>query len=161
MSWDIETRNKVYARLVGDSTLSGLVADMPGTTVAAISTEWPAEGTPMPYVVLNYDTAGTEDAFTAKGIYITLDVHVFHEKKAVGDTQSTCSLILNRIVGDWLTNGGTPSYGLDRFAPELSAVGWTASQFLQSGPRVDEHEAGVWHFVDTYEGFISKQVTGP
>lgn len=151
MSWDVELYEKVKDRLDGDSTLTGL------TTVF---TEWQAEGQTMPYVVIQHDTAGTEDAFDAKGIYTTLEAHVFAEKKDPGSL-STVSLILNRIGGDWLTNGGSPSYGLERWQPELSAVGWTSGHLQETGPRVRAHEPGVWHYVSTFESLITKTVSGP
>jgi len=152
---------KVIERLQGDATLSGLVADLPGGTTAAITSEWPSEDTPMPYVSIQFGTAGTEEAFRAKGIYSTVDVHVFHEKKGAGEPLSTCHLILDRVTGNWLTNGGTPAHGLERWAPELSASGWTSGELVESGPRVPNHESGVYHFVSTFETLVSKRVSGP
>lgn len=154
MSWDTEQKTKVYDRLVGDSTLTALTS--------RIYTSWPPEGTTMPYVVLTWDSGGTEESFTAKGINTILDVHVFAEKQyTAGDSHSTCSLILDRVEGNWLTNNRNPTYGLERWTPELSAAGWTASPYINTSPRLSSHEAGVWHFISTYETVISKTVTGP
>lgn len=150
MSWHPKLWEDVYDRLTGDATLTALV-----TTITNV---WAPAGSDYPYVYFLANATSTEEAFNAKTFDVSLDVHTFvaEQPEGAGDPLSTSSLILTRLEGDWHAQADrVPTFGLDRYAPPLSASGWTASPLVHVG-RQDQHEAGVYHFIDTFETIVSK-----
>ena len=158
MSYLAALWGQINARAIADTGTGGLFnAGTP--LVTAIYNNTMPEGSTFPYLVYDTLAATPRDAFRTSMFRVVWRVNVYVEKNSttITDTAARGSAIIARLLGDWTAQnyGVAPTYGYDRWTPDLSSAGWsaTASRSIGSG---EAHEDFLWHWYEEFETFVSK-----
>ncbi len=156
----------VYDRLTGDTGTGGLFATGANLVRAVYNTRAPmnAEGTTaFPYIVYSvFESDPSESAFRTRvwRRRIRFDVLVESEANNTIDPLARGADILRRVEGNWEDQvaGTAPTFGIDRWKPDISAGGWTADIFdaVDSG---EDHsfQDGYYAWFITFDIRCSKE----
>lgn len=143
--------DQVYTCLSGDGTLVGLLAAItPGQRVPIYAYLAP-EQQGYPFIVCTVESNTASDAFNARVRELVFQVHSYVQEQMGGDDPwQTIANIDQRIIGDWPQQASRlPTYGLDRWTPNVTATGWTSDMcgLLDSTPA---NELGVFHTIHRF-----------
>lgn len=161
MTWYLPQLEKaVYDRLAADTGTGGLFNVSSPLVTACYNGEVKAEQA-YPFLSLNVVSAPSQDSMDTRVRLVTMDVHVYCKKSqdpgdSSYDGMDVGGKIIERVVGDWdQQSSRSPTFGLDRWKPTLTS--WVADNFRSIEERAD-HEDGVYHWVLTFEVYVSRRV---
>lgn len=150
----------ISARLAADATLATYLA---AGSVVTMSEN--LDQAPLPLVTFNSAGAPALDGFRVQVRVQSVDVHiycprVFGDGDAVGllgDGFTVSSAIIDRICGDWADQsfGTGPTYGLDRWQPNVGATGWTAG-IMTHANTIESHIDETLHFTLDFKCMITR-----
>jgi hypothetical protein len=153
----------IRTRLTADTTLTALVAN----PTTSFNMGPGLDEAPLPLVHFNFLPPTSNDAFRMSSDEILLDLHVYAERRpganppvVYSDAYTHAATICERICGDWhaQTYPTGPTFGLDRWRPDLSAVGWSATtmQVVSRMREVSDMGDEILHFVVEFRLFVSR-----
>lgn len=140
----------VRARALADNGTGGLFnAGTPLATGIFYNSVPEAQAFPF----ITFDVASEREAggfsHDARWLHLYIGVYVERQPSAGGDPALRGSQILERLEGNWVAQGGAPTYGFNRHALTLSGTNWTTDAMLLLGTR-ESHEEGVYHWIQEY-----------
>ena len=162
MSWWIEFKRALQTRLAGDATLAALL----GTSTFGNPSIYQEVGIPeaasmFPYLIVRQDDANQIhfQNTDCTALMFTVQARVGNKQKyGTDDPDVRADLIMARVYGDWYAqSGGTPTYGLHKWAAGSLSSGYTAGAMVRTiGPIVvqDDNVFGLAH---SYTVHVSKQ----
>ena len=158
---------KILARLTGDTGAGGLcnvttplLAVHPsgtGSGIGVYNTTPPAVATAgvslLPMVTYEVGEVTNDDGLREKGrpCVVTLHAHVPRSPPTGYNAMLRGAAILARLEGDWEDQpaGTAPTFGLERFKPDISAAtGWLADIFEFQG-YMTAHDDTAYHWIYT------------
>lgn len=155
----------ILNRITGDTGSGGLLNAGTPLITTVYNSEFPADEdttTDFPYIVFQVTDSEPADAMRTRVWKRVVVFHVYVLKQpatqyASGDPLTVGSLILRRLEGDWedQTFQTQPTFGFDRFKPDISSSGWTAGLFKMLSSSA-QHEDKVYHWVMELEILDSK-----
>lgn len=144
----------IRTRALADTGSGGLF-NVGTPLVTGIAYNHLPEAQAFPFLV--FDEAGETQLsgfrHDTRELLIRIGVYVEREPAAGGDPALTGSAILSRLEGDWVSQGGAPTYGFNRHTLTLVGTSWTCDAMLMLGTRA-LHEEGVYHWVQEYRMLV-------
>lgn len=161
----------VNTRLTGDSTLVALLA---GGSANSITCYQPtpvavdSSSAQYPWVYYKLGERRPDDAFATRRHEFEFEVHVMVQERppsaVTADPITTLAKIEERIIGDWSEQSTrVPSYGLDRYIPDVSAqtgdaaTNYSPEMIVYNG-TIDLSEPGILHWSCSFLWSIDKAV---
>lgn len=144
----------IYARLIADTTLIG------STGYAANARNTIAKpDDPLPIVTFEITNAKPSDYMNTRHHDTEFRVHAYVDEEPAGAAYNgfaRADQMLTRIVGDWEDQSTRkPSFGFDRWQPDLTASSWSNDIVVMTGCR-PSHDPGVLHWVCDFKISPSK-----
>lgn len=139
----------IQARAATDGTLTALVG---GTGLPQFTNVFGPLTLTTPYVVYQVSETDVLDTFEKRASNVDITFYVF-DKVANGVTG--CNTILVRLLGDWPAQSNrTPTFGFDRWTPDLSSAGWSGGMMIKTGGST-AHERDMLCYMQTYKAAAS------
>ena len=147
MSWEDQLSKAILGRIQADTGSGGLWQTSGANRLQAAHFEQLPNDQTFPFVMYEFSRQDTADTAARRSVEIDVRTHVF-AKMSAGD-QALWNVVA-RLRGNWQGNGGTPTYGLDRWQP--TGLGNFDVTELGHQNSISQHEwdAGVYHVVDEY-----------
>lgn len=166
MNWYLATLSDAIRDRAEADTGSGGLFETGSTLISGIylnkaPAQVGAAGDPaFPYVVFSTGDGFNDDSFRTRTVVreITFDVYQASEESGV-DVADVSSKIIGRLIGDWTEQsaGSPPSFGFDRFVPDLSAVSWSAGPMqFESDADLSGDEDGLLRYRLTFSLRVNK-----
>lgn len=139
----------IQARAATDGTLVALVG---GSGLPQFTNMFGPSNLVYPYVVYTVRETVSMDSFTKRVSECEIEFHVFDE---VANGNANAQAILVRILGDWPAQSTrVPSFGFDRWRPDLSSAGWDTGMMEKTGAGT-AHERDVLHYFEQYKAYVT------
>lgn len=142
MSLITALESAIVARAASDGTLVNLLGGDVGLPRFTIL--WGSLTFPGAFVVARVELEGPTDSFTkrASNYSVTLDVFDASENGI-----TNCQAILVRLLGDWpVQSNRQPSFGFDRWVPDVSGAGWNAGSGMLYQGETTAHTKDEMHY---------------
>lgn len=143
--------DEIYSRLTGDSTLM--------TYITGVFDNYFSPNQTMPFLVVDFGDAFTDDAFKANQSEVTVRVSLYASKQPASSV--TSAAILARVYGNSASFPTlVPTYGLHRWVSGSSTGGWA----ITGGTHVRDyqaHEADFYHWIQEFKLRAFQVYTAP
>lgn len=152
--------SQISTRLEGDSTLMALLP-----AGATITNDIGLDNPRLPLITFNMVSDTPSDAFRLMASEVAFDLHVWAERlpsavpSVSGQTDGmvhACTIV-ERVIGDWASQTWAtgPTFGLDRWKPDMSTSGYACSMLRRASLRT-EHEDETLHFIIEFRATMSR-----
>lgn len=100
-----------------------------------------------PYVVYRVSADDQIDAQTTRVENVNIEFWIYDKAE---NGRTNCQTILTRLIGDWPAQSTrVPSFGFDRWVPDLSSAGWGTGGMFKTGEST-QHEVDVLCYTITF-----------
>lgn len=126
----------IVARAQSDGTLVSLLG---GSGAPRFTMQWGSLTLPGAFVVCRAEATVPQDSFDKRVREFTVDFHIFD---ATDNGNTNAQAIIVRLMGDWpAQTDRVPTFGFDRWKPDLSSAGWsTGGMFVSDEQTAHEKD---------------------
>jgi hypothetical protein len=147
MSFITALESALVARAQSDGTLVNLLG---GAGAPRFTILWGAVTLPGAFVVCRAEETDPTDSFDKRSTNYTVTFDIFDSSD---NGVTNCQAIMVRLLGDWpVQSNRQPSFGFDRWVPDVSSAGWNAGSGMIKRGTTTAHEKDEMHYTIRLEG---------